>query len=64
MSLKLVTVKKGQYKGEYYRWGNPTGEIRDVPAGKYYQKGKTLLFANKLEGKRYAPSTKHAYRLP
>src|SRR5262249_26821058 len=44
-------------------WGKPTGEIKPIPAGKYFRRGGTLLVADGEEGEELTPSSKNGFKL-
>lgn len=53
-----IEVSEDQYSGEYVCWGEPTGMVRNIPAGKYIvektkQNGTVFNVPN---------SVKHSYR--
>jgi len=59
---KLITVKRGQYRGYSQRWNfiDFSKEV-EIPKGKYFQNGRQLIVALKIDSKKYSPSGKHGY---
>lgn len=62
MTDELVTVIANQLIGTRLHFGNETSDTAAIPAGKYFQRGDTLIEAIEEDGK-FVPSSKNSFKV-